>query len=223
MPDSTYLRRADATRLKAASALDPERSISLKLSGAVYRELAAEARRSRVTLEVMAETWLHAAAERGATRVDEGFEGEARSLLEQQQAALERGLERIARLEILSAGYLAGVSHDRPLAERNGWPEPGGVYVDGPGGDASLHEEITSVLREAGRPMSTTQIADSVRQRNRYRARKRGPVTAAIVRGRVIHPRYRDHFARIGRLVGLAEWQAIPHPAGAAAPSASSD
>jgi hypothetical protein len=73
------------------------------------------------------------------------------------------------------------------------------------GGRVALHDEIIAVISEKG-PATASEIADAIRDRNRYRApRSSRPLDAAMVNGRISNPVYRARFVRVGHRIGLAD------------------
>lgn len=70
---------------------------------------------------------------------------------------------------------------------------------------AALHDEIVSVLKASGAPMTVAEIATQIRRRGTYTAPRTGkPITTESVSTRVANPQYRSLFARDGRLLTLA-------------------
>jgi hypothetical protein len=70
---------------------------------------------------------------------------------------------------------------------------------------AALHDEIVSVLKASGAPMTVVEIAAQIRRRGTYTAPRTGkPITTESVSTRVANPQYRSLFARDGRLLTLA-------------------
>ncbi len=68
----------------------------------------------------------------------------------------------------------------------------------------ALHDEIAAVIAERG-PLSASEIATTVRERNRYRApRSDRPIDAATINSRVSNPHYRHRFVRREGRIGLA-------------------
>ena len=60
-----------------------------------------------------------------------------------------------------------------------------------------LHEEIEAVLREAGHPLSASEIADRIRERGNYTPpRSSKPLSGSNVNSRVANPAYRSRFVR---------------------------
>lgn len=192
--------------------LDSPRDLVISLSGPDYRALAVRARADAVEPADLAALWiadrLRESADVADIPITAAEAHEVRVLLERHRELVPRALERIERLEQLSVELVALLGSQRLLTETPAASRtaPGSFMATG---EAPLHEEIDAVLMQAGRPLTTTEIADGILRRGRYRARKRGPVTAGIVRGRVIHPRYRQRYTRSGRLVGLREWDTV--------------
>lgn len=109
-----------------------------------------------------------------------------------QAERIDRLAEQIAALSAAAATPAA--TPERAVGAREG------------GRRARLHEEIVTVLREHGSPMSAGEIAQAIRERGLYRApRSDEQVNGAMVSGRVSNPHYRSLFTRQGRRIGLAE------------------
>lgn len=68
----------------------------------------------------------------------------------------------------------------------------------------TLHDEVATVLAEAGEPLTAAEIATRVRARGRYvPPRRTTPVDGRQVSARISRPEYRDRFLRSGRLISL--------------------
>jgi hypothetical protein len=65
----------------------------------------------------------------------------------------------------------------------------------------TLHEEIATILRESGRPMTTAELADAVNERGIYSRRDKSWVTSFQIHGRTRN--YPRLFDRDGQLVRL--------------------
>ena len=116
--------------------------------------------------------------------------------LAMQAERIDRLAEQVAALSAASATP-ATAPERRPVGAKEG------------GRRARLHEEIVTVLRAHGSPMSAGEIAQAIRERGLYRApRSDEQVNGAMVSGRVSNPHYRSLFTRQGRRIGLAE--AVP-------------
>lgn len=67
-----------------------------------------------------------------------------------------------------------------------------------------LHQAIETVLRDAGRPMHTDDIAAEINRRGLYERGDDQPLRGAQVRARVAKAEYRDAFAVRDAVVSLA-------------------
>ena len=65
----------------------------------------------------------------------------------------------------------------------------------------TLHEEIATILRQNGRPMTTVELAGAVNERGIYSKRDKSPVTAFQIHGRTKN--YPHLFDRDGQMVRL--------------------
>jgi hypothetical protein len=70
---------------------------------------------------------------------------------------------------------------------------------------APLHDEIEAVLRDAGSPLSTREIAEAVRSRGLYHRRDEGELSVTEVSSRIAHPHYRGRFMRVDGKVTVAD------------------
>lgn len=68
----------------------------------------------------------------------------------------------------------------------------------------TLHEAIRSLLRQEQRPMTTTEIANSINALGSYVKRDRSPITAFQVHGRTRN--YGALFNQAGSTISLVEW-----------------
>lgn len=131
----------------------------------------------------------------------------------------------LERLVAQKAAGTAGQGTQRPLKASGSGPkrrtagarrrkatsqQPRGETKRSPG----LHEEIESVLREAGHPLPANVIADRIRERGNYAPpRSSKPLSGSNVNSRVANPTYRSRFVR--RDDGI--WLATPEDPTAAA------
>jgi HB1, ASXL, restriction endonuclease HTH domain len=114
------------------------------------------------------------------------LEGMPRTVLRQRLSALRRHL--------IDAHEWPGRSGTRPVS-RDIAPTAESVPR------VTLHEEIATVLRESGRPMTTAEVADAVNERGIYSKRDK-----SLVASFQIHSRTRNYprlFDRDGQIVRL--------------------
>ena len=118
--------------------------------------------------------------------------------MDSRQRTIEGQLNVFFRL----AGGGAGTA--RSALEPGPWPGQS-APADAADRRPLLHEEIATVLQEAGQPLSTREIADRIREKGRYvPPRTEKPISSATVSARVSHPGYRARFHRLGRKIELA-------------------
>ena len=72
----------------------------------------------------------------------------------------------------------------------------------------TLHEAIIQVLKTAGRPMSTTEIADKLNHNGLYRKRDGSAISAFQIHGRT--RKYSHLFDRDGSMVSLKDQKGTP-------------
>ena len=112
------------------------------------------------------------------------------------------GMPRTALRERLSALR-------RRLIEANPPPRRSGtravsrgvVSTTGAAARTTLHDEIVTILRETGQPMTTAELADAVNKRGIYTKRDKSPVTSFQIHGRTRN--YPRLFDRDGQMVHL--------------------
>lgn len=129
--------------------------------------------------------------------------------IEQVAAEVNASVEQVAALWLrdridssLSASGIARLMEAMATMRSTGVQAPAGPGRERRG----LHDEIVSVLKQRGQPMTASEIAAAIRERNSYRAPRSGrPITGASVSRRVANPYYRSLFERQGRQVALAE------------------
>lgn len=115
----------------------------------------------------------------------------------------------LSDLRVVSSGEALPDTYIRPYAicyTPSFLPAPTARVVDAEGDDAhvTLHEEIAEILREAGnRWLTTTEIAERVNARGRYKKRDGTAVTAFQIHGRTKN--YPALFERDGSRVRLRE------------------
>ena len=181
--------------------------MTLRLDPPRLRELQRLAREAGLRPGQLAQRWVEErlAGIGSASPVDEApraaqTHGAATTAeLAELSGQLALQAERIDRLaEQIAALSTAPAAPDTP-------PERRAAAAEG-GRRARLHEEIVTVLREHGSPMSAGEIAQAIRDRGLYRApRSDEQVNGAMVSGRVSNPHYRSLFTREGRRIRLAE------------------
>ena len=71
----------------------------------------------------------------------------------------------------------------------------------------TLHEAIRSLLRQKQRPMTTTEIAESINKLGSYVKRDRSPITAFQIHGRTRN--YAGLFHQAGSTISLVEWDGL--------------
>jgi hypothetical protein len=114
------------------------------------------------------------------------LEGMPRTVLRQRLSALRRRL--------IDAHERPGRSGTRPVS-RDIAPTTESVPR------VTLHEEIATILRESGRPMTTAELVDAVNERGIYSKRDKSLVTSFQIHGRI--RKYPRLFDRDGQIVRL--------------------
>jgi hypothetical protein len=168
--------------------------LTVRLDHEQAAQLARIAERRGTTTDSMAGAWLQAMTELVGLshHVDPRDHGTLEARVTEQAGELAAHEERLSRLERLLAAGL--------------FPQGAGGLEDVGRRAPGLHEEIVSVLREKGGPMSARDIAVSVRHRGLYQApRSQKPVTGAMISSRVSNPFYRELFRRENRKISLAD------------------
>jgi hypothetical protein len=139
----------------------------------------------------------------------------ARAAVSPGQVASVWVSERLAELSPTELNTEASVSVTPPSRKASTAKSKSNGRRSKPMPASSLHDEIVTVLKERGEPMSVAQIAEEIRRRGQYQPPRSGqPVRASNISSRVSNPHYRSLFERSCRRITLSgAGQAVAAPA----------